>query len=228
MDASSESPIAIWTQVSAWLTSHGFQVEEIQAGRRSLLFSGTAGQVAGAFHTSIHYYFVNGQTHRANVSDPEIPEALSQVVLGVASLHDFQSHPALASPENTIPIAPEYTQRQQPLSCAFGDFATIYDVNPLYTNNVDGTGVSVAVVARSNINIADVQAFRSTFGLPANNPTVIVNGTDPGNLVSGGEQFESHARCRMGRRRCQECGGQVCRVWLDRRPTASLSRRSIL
>jgi pseudomonalisin len=176
-------------QVSAWLTSHGFQVEEIQAGRRSLLFSGTAGQVAGAFHTPIHYYFVNGQTHRANVSDPEIPEALSQVVLGVASLHDFQSHPALASPENAIPIAPEFTSGSNHY-LAPGDFATIYDVNPLYTNNVDGTGVSVAVVARSNINIADVQAFRSTFGLPANNPTVIVNGTDPGNL-GGGEQFEA-------------------------------------
>src|SRR5580704_15567895 len=176
-------------QVSVWLRSQGFQVEEIQAGRRSLVFSGTASQVEAAFHTPIHYYQVNGETHRANSADPEIPEALSQVVRGVASLHDFHSHPALASVRNLAAPAPEYTSGSNHY-LAPSDFATIYDLNSLYSNNVNGTGASVAVVARSNINLADVQSFRSTFGLPANNPTVILNGADPG-VVSGGEQSEA-------------------------------------
>ena len=176
-------------QVSAWLRSQGFQLEPIQGGRRSLLFSGTAGQVEAAFHTPIHYYQVNGETHRANAADPEIPEALSPVVLGVASLHDFHSHPALASVRSLSTASPEYTSGTSHY-LAPSDFATIYDLNPLYANNVNGTGASVAVVARSNINLADVQSFRSAFGLPANNPTVILNGANPG-VISGGEQSEA-------------------------------------
>jgi hypothetical protein len=61
------------------------------------------------------------------------------------------------------------------------DFATIYNVIPLWSAGVDGTGQTVAIAGTSNINPNDVVAFRSAFKLPANPVTVIVaNGTDPG------------------------------------------------
>ena len=50
-----------------------------------------------------------------------------------------------------------------------GDFAMQYDVpnsslNPSYTGTTyDGTGQTIAIVNESNINIAAVNAFRSTF-----------------------------------------------------------------
>ncbi len=40
--------------VTAWLAAHGFTVEEISAGRRLIVFSGTAGEVTSAFHTELH------------------------------------------------------------------------------------------------------------------------------------------------------------------------------
>jgi hypothetical protein len=40
-------------QVTAWLGSHGFTIDEIPAGRRTIVFSGTAGMVESAFHTQI-------------------------------------------------------------------------------------------------------------------------------------------------------------------------------
>ena len=55
-------------------------------------FSGTAGQVKGAFRTEIHKLDVNGVAHIANVSGPYLPEALQPVVAGVVSLTDFRSH----------------------------------------------------------------------------------------------------------------------------------------
>jgi len=63
------------------------------------------------------------------------------------------------------------------------DFATIYNVLPLWTANtpIDGTGQTVAIAGTSNINLADIAAFRKAFGLPAMIPTVIVTNTDPGN-----------------------------------------------
>src|SRR5208282_2528710 len=80
-------------QVTAWLTSYGMEVEELTAGRRSLIFSGTAAEVESAFHTQIHTYKIGGEIHHASASDPEIPMAFAQVVGGVVSLHDFRSKP---------------------------------------------------------------------------------------------------------------------------------------
>lgn len=47
------------------------------------------------------------------------------------------------------------------------DFATIYNVLPLWNAGVDGTGQTIAIAGTSKINLADVATFRSAFGLPA-------------------------------------------------------------
>ena len=41
------------------------------------------------------------------------------------------------------------------------DFATIYDVLPLWNVGIDGTGVTIAIVGETDIQLTDVQAFRS-------------------------------------------------------------------
>lgn len=64
------------------------------------------------------------------------------------------------------------------------DLATIYDVLPLWNSGIDGTGQAIAIVVASNFNIQDVRDFRSLFGLPAKDPVVGLNGTDPGNFES--------------------------------------------
>ncbi|MGA7401562.1 MAG: S53 family peptidase [Candidatus Sulfotelmatobacter sp.] len=174
------------TQVSRWLQVHGMEVEEVTAGRRSIVFSGTAAQVEEAFHTQIHFYKTGSQVHHANASDPEIPAAFAGVVGGVVSLHDFRSEPMHTGAR--IPT-PDYTSGNS-YYLAPADFATIYDLGPLYQQSISGTGQSVAIVARSNINIADARQFRSSFGLPANDPQIIVNGTDPG-ILSAGEETEA-------------------------------------
>jgi pseudomonalisin len=163
-------------QVTAWLQGHGMEVEEVTAGRRSIVFSGTAAQVQTAFHTAIHVYNVNGEIHHANVKDPEIPAVLAQVVGGVVSLHDFRKKPMHSFVHK---VTPDFTYGGSHY-LAPGDFATIYDLGPAYGESITGTGQAVAIVARSNVKMSDVTSFRSYFGLPANNPTIIVNGTNPG------------------------------------------------
>ena len=64
------------------------------------------------------------------------------------------------------------------------DWATIYDLNSLYAASVTGKGTTIAVVGRSNITLSDVATFRTTAGLAANQPTVVLVNTNPG-LVSG-------------------------------------------
>src|SRR5712692_7670400 len=72
-----------------WLTRQGFQGIKVGAGRTVIDFSGNVGQVRNAFHTEIHSYQINGEMRQANVSDPQIPAALTPVVAGIVSLHNF-------------------------------------------------------------------------------------------------------------------------------------------
>src|SRR5580692_5496908 len=76
--------------VTEWLGAQGFQINTVYPSGMVIDFSGNAGQVRNAFHTAIHNLDVNGDHHIANVSDPQIPEALAPVVAGVVSLHDFK------------------------------------------------------------------------------------------------------------------------------------------
>ncbi len=176
-------------QVVSWLSRHGFEVEPVSSSRRAVVFSGTAAQVATAFHTQIHVYNVNGERHFANSTDPEIPAALAGVIHGVASLHDFRSKPLHQGLEPLSAPAPQYSSGGTHYM-APADFATIYDFAALYNTSIDGTGQSIAIVGRTNFPASDVPKFRSTFGLPVNNPTIVVNGANPG-IVSSDEQTEA-------------------------------------
>jgi pseudomonalisin len=173
------------TRVVEWLTSQGFSIDEIPAGRRAIVFSGSAAQLESAFHTEIRTYRVAGELHHANATDPQIPEALAGVVAGAVSMHDFRRTPM----HNRVQPAPEYSSGGQHY-LAPADFATIYDVAALYSSGITGSGQTLAIVGRTNINISDVTSFRSQFGLPANNPQVIVNGTNPG-IISTDEETEA-------------------------------------
>ncbi len=51
------------------------------------------------------------------------------------------------------------------------DFATIYNILPLWNAGITGTGQTIAIVSDSDINPADLTNFRSLFGLPAANFT---------------------------------------------------------
>jgi hypothetical protein len=168
-------------RVTQWLGSQGFTVNEIPAGRRSIVFSGSAAQVRRAFHTEMRHFRVDNEDHLANASDPQIPEALSAVVNGVVSLHNFHSRPLHAN----VKPAPNYTSGSTH-AMAPADFYTIYNLNPVAAQSINGVGRSIAILGRTNILTGDIQQFQTTMGLPANLPQVIINGSNPGR-VSGDE-----------------------------------------
>ncbi|MBS1767239.1 MAG: hypothetical protein JST05_07555 [Acidobacteria bacterium] len=175
--------------VVGWLLAQGFKVDEVAAGRMSITFSGTAGQVQRAFRTTIRDFEVDGEVRHANAEAPSIPSALAGVVGGVVSLHNIPRK-ALNTGVKPLPatgsgIHPDFTSSGGGHYLAAGDFAKIYNLGPLYSAGIDGTGTTIAIVGRTNIAVSDVTYFRSIMGLPANDPTVIVNGADPGSSDSG-------------------------------------------
>ncbi len=172
-------------KVNTWLKSQGFTITNTARGRNWMSFSGTAQQVKSAFHTEIHRYSVNGETHYANASDPSIPSALADVVSSIRGLNDFRMHPRLRTPVS------QTTSGNGVHHLAPDDFATIYDVAPLYQAGVDGTGQTIVVVGQTDIKLSDIQAFRTKFNLSAPNvQQVLVPGSpDPG--VSSGDLPEA-------------------------------------
>jgi pseudomonalisin len=158
-----------------WLKSHGMQVNQVSNGHREIEFSGTARQIEEALQTEIHNYELNGELHVANANDISIPAALEPVVSGVISLHDFTRKPKSHRHEPVVNFTFGGNHAMVPY-----DFATIYDLAALWGEGLDGTGQTIAVVGRSNIDPNDVVTFRSQNGLPPNAPEIIVNGTDPG------------------------------------------------
>ena len=66
------------------------------------------------------------------------------------------------------------------------DFATIYNVLPLWNAGTDGTGQTIAIVGTSDINPQDVANYRSVFGLPTGPAvnTIVANGVDPGQCLA--------------------------------------------
>ena len=175
-------------KVESWLNARGFQVATVANGRTAIEFSGSADQVRQAFATSIHRYEVRGEQHWANASEPSIPTALTPVVKGVLTLHNFPRHSQAVihgQPLKQSQGSPSsYFTFTSGQNTFYGlgptDFATIYNVLPLWNQGIDGTGQTIAIVGETNIRTSDVDAFRSLFGLPNNTPKVIMNGPDPG------------------------------------------------
>lgn len=186
-------------RVAAWLRGQGFAVDEVAAGRGWMYVSGTAGQVERAFATEMRDYRVAGELHHANAVAPSIPRALSGLVRGIVSLHDFPLTSTLSQSRGAAGrgglapagggAAPADNGPDGAHLLAPADLATIYHLGPLYASWIDGTGQSIAVTGRTDIKLADVQAFRANFGLPPNDPVFVHNGPDPGiiNFYDEGE-----------------------------------------
>jgi len=108
------------------------------------------------------------------MSDPQIPAALAGAVHGV-SLHNFFGRPHLTQqrpvsynrttsswqPHFTLPFQGSVFNVVAPF-----DFATIYNLLPLWNQGITGKGVTIATVEDTNLaHPSDWSTFRKTFGL---------------------------------------------------------------
>jgi subtilase family serine protease len=162
--------------IRTWLGSYGFQVNHVYQNGFVIDFSGTAANVREAFHTEIHnVVLANGERHISNISDPQIPAALAPAVQGVASLHNFfpRSRAIQLGPvsynSKTNTWQPHFNVNFQGTTFhTLGpyDFATIYDLLPLWKRGITGKGVTIAAVEVTNLaHPGDWNAFRNVFGL---------------------------------------------------------------
>jgi len=175
-------------KVTGWLQQEGFSVTSVATSKNSINFSGNIAAIEKAFQTQIHNYSANGETHFANAAQISIPSSLAGTVSSVRGLDDFRLKPRVQFPKSREAASnPRFTSGISGSHyVAPGDFAVIYDVNPLYTAGNTGKGVTIAVIGQTDILPADITDFRGAAGLTANDPTVFtVPGTTPLSYLAG-------------------------------------------
>jgi subtilase family serine protease len=162
-------------KVSAWLQAHGFSNITVSRSRTSIEFDGNAGQVATAFHAPIHQLVLNGETHYANISSPQLPSAFAGAVAGITSLNNFRPRPKSIAHFTSSVSGNHFLVP--------GDVGTIYNINSLYTSGIDGSGQAIAVVGQTPLTNpydgthTDIDRFRSLASLPAINLQLTKTGT---------------------------------------------------
>jgi subtilase family serine protease len=163
--------------IQEWLKSHGFTVNQAYKNGLLLDIAGSAKQIRDTFHTEMHNLVLpNGDKHIANIRDPQVPAALAPAIEGMP-LHDFFRRPRVTKmkpvsfnhdsgkwqPHFTLPFDGVDLFVVAPL-----DFATIYNLTPLWNQGFTGKGVTIATVEDTNLaHPSDWSTFRKTFGLDA-------------------------------------------------------------
>lgn len=186
-------------KVQTWLEQQGFAVDSISRGKDMIRFSGTVRQVEAAFATEMHNFTlpIRGtmEKHFAPSTALSVPAALGSVVLGVRGLDDFRPKPMLRLPANRsgqMGIRPAFTSGQTGnIFISPGDITTIYDVKPLTSAGIDGTGQTIAVMGQSAVVLGDIEAFQTAASLTVKDPTILLVPGSGDSTVFQGDESES-------------------------------------
>jgi MYXO-CTERM domain-containing protein len=182
-------------RTKSWLAEQGLEVHSTSRTGSRVIFSGTVAQLERAFQTQMRRYQISGESHYAMSSAPSVPSDLADAILAVHNTHDFHLRPALQRPTTLTPATNSGgTQGLGPT-----DWANVYDVTKLYTTGtagspITGAGVTIAIVGTNPVLQSDIDAFRTTFGLPATSPitqTIVPNTGSPSSTNVPGATAEA-------------------------------------
>jgi uncharacterized protein (TIGR03437 family) len=163
-------------RTAAWLKSQGLAIETVARGRDWIACSGSVAQFQTAFHTTIRRYRVGNEEHFANSTPLSIPAEFSSLIRLVRGLNDFNPKPNAAARQ----VHADYTNASGAHTLAPDDWATIYDVTPLYNKGFNGTGERLVIVGTSDFLATDISQFQTLYGLPVNPIEKHLGGADPG------------------------------------------------
>jgi len=175
--------------IRTWLTSKRFQVEPAAPSGIFIEFSGSAAAVEDAFQTSLHLYRISGmgpstkQSWRAPAVEPTIPAAFQPVISAIEGLAEIPLVAPHHIEANSVSApSPLFTKTSGTHYISPSDFATIYDLTPIYNSGIDGAGVKIAIIGLSRVNPVDISTYETILDLPATAANVVIptNGADPG------------------------------------------------
>ncbi|HVC46441.1 MAG TPA: protease pro-enzyme activation domain-containing protein [Terracidiphilus sp.] len=178
-------------KVELWLEQQGFSVDSVSHSHNLIRFSGTAGQVDQAFQTQMHYFNVDGKKIFAPSTALSVPAAFAATVANVGNLSSFRPRPQYVPYKPANPRAAFTSSQSGSVYFAPGDIKVAYDMNPIISSGIDGTGQTIAIVGQSAVSLADITNFQNAAVLTPKSPIpVLVPGSGTAAFYAG-DQGES-------------------------------------
>jgi subtilase family serine protease len=175
--------------VIAGMARYGLAAERTSA--TTLKVTGLPADMERAFAVSLHSYEVpahgnvTGYTFHAPLSRPTIPAEISASVAAVVGLDNRPSFRPLSRAAPQTLARARSTGPPTTTGNAFGDltvtdFATLYDVQPLYSRGVSGSGRTIGIMTLASFTPSDAFAYSSALGLSVNKHRISIVNVDDG------------------------------------------------
>lgn len=161
----------------------------------TLKVTGSPANLERAFAVSLHAYRVpahgstRAYTFHAPVGHPSIPSEMNGSVAAIAGLDTHPTfHPLHMVAPKAMRTAPRSASRSaapaatgnDPGFLTVADFASLYDVKPLYQNGVTGHGRTLGIVTLASFTPSDAFAYWSALGLTVDPGRIQIVNVDGG------------------------------------------------
>lgn len=144
------------SEVSDYLTASGLTVTSVSPSQQFINFKGTVGSIQNAFHVQLHSFSLNGNTYYGPVSDPSVATTLAGMIQNVSGLDNFSVYKTHSHVQAT---GNGYTPQ---------DLQKAYNIAPLASQNLDGSGQSIAFLELDDYQDSDIAAYQQEYNLPQN------------------------------------------------------------
>jgi pseudomonalisin len=151
-------------QLTGWLRDRGFAVNRVASARTFIELAGSTDVAANAFGVEFH----RAASRLSIDREPTLPP----LVAGITGLVDST---ATARPQHRFEAASGGGHYIGP-----NDFATIYDLSPLWNAGFTGAGQTIGVIGRARVYAGDLAQYAESTNFAIATPTVILAGPDPG------------------------------------------------
>ncbi len=161
--------LAEYENVAGWLSSSGVEVRRF-ANRLRLDVFGDVATVETLLQVRMQHFALGDRMVMASPDTPTLPSTMTGLI----------EHVRLDNAPLARPIVRVNTTIGSLNVLGPADLYLAYNMTPLLAAGTDGSGQKIAIVARADFKIADVNRFRQQFGLTAVPPVKVFPGTNPG------------------------------------------------
>jgi kumamolisin len=155
---------AMVNAVAAYLRNQNIHVRSVSPNNLLIRATGSISNVEHAFNTTLADYVVDGHTVYAPTTTPSVPSTLSGMILNISGLDNVAHYHRLGK------LA---MKKEKPVDQYHGPgggytpdaMHSAYNVKPLLSAGVNGSGQTIALFELDGYNPADIQAYFNYYHL---------------------------------------------------------------
>lgn len=163
--------------ITHYLNQYGITVTEVYADRLLIKATGSADAFNQAFAVDLHNFSNQGRHFHRPRHAPRVPVLLRDLLVAIegfsdeALFHSMKKTTAAVAPLfSRPPVLPRggATATGEPGNFTVGDVANMYNINPLYSAGINGSGRTVGIATLANFDPADAFDYWNLIGLHVN------------------------------------------------------------